>query len=64
MLKGVAFELDGPGGVRETRTDANGRYQFSGWAPGTYTLTVSPTKQYTFPHSTTKVKVTKRNAIP
>src|SRR2546426_1109352 len=45
-ISGVSETLTGPGGWRTTTTDANGLYQFTGPAAGSYTVKVATPSGY------------------
>src|SRR5262245_57267178 len=48
----VLLTLRGPNGIREARTDAQGRYDMSGIQPGKYELTTVPPSEFSGRHTT------------
>lgn len=51
-VAGVTVTLSGPGGPRTAVTDASGRYQFTGLAAGTYTVSFTTPAGYTLTAAT------------
>jgi hypothetical protein len=51
-VAGVRVSLSGPGGPRTAVTDASGRYQFTGLAAGTYTVSFTTPAGYTLTDAT------------